>query len=81
MEELAVLVSKKTGLSKEQSIMALKVVFDFLKTKLPAPVMAQVNAVLNRSGALGTVASVLDDGKIDASDAATLLGNLFDNKK
>jgi hypothetical protein len=66
MQELIDLVSKKTGLSKEQSTMAVKVVLDFIKKKLPAPIAAQVDAVLG--------------GKSDLGAAADLLGGLLKKK-
>ena len=81
MDELITLVSKKTGLPKEQAKMAVNVVLDFLKKKLPAPVAAQVEAVLSGKGTVGAVASALDDGKLDANDAANLLGGLLGGKK
>lgn len=81
MEELYTLVAKKTGLPHDQAKMAVDTVLDFLKKKLPAPVAAQVDAVLTGSGTMGAVASALDDGKLDASDAANLLGGLFGGKK
>ena len=59
MQELIDLVSKKTGLSKEQSKMAVDVVLDFIKKKLPAPVAAQVDAVLGGKGDLGAAADML----------------------
>jgi hypothetical protein len=81
MDELIALISKKTGLPKEQAKMAADVVLDFLKKKLPAPVAAQVEAVLSGKGVTGAVASALDDGKLDANDAANLLGGLLGGKK
>lgn len=51
MDELVNLVSEKTGLSKEMSETAVKVVLDFLKKKLPAPVAAQVDMVLKSGSA------------------------------
>jgi hypothetical protein len=81
MDELITLVSKKTGLPKEQAKMAVNLVVDFLKKKLPAPVAAQVGAVLSGKGAMGAVAGALDDGKLDAKDATNLLGGLFGGKK
>ncbi|MGC1374754.1 MAG: hypothetical protein WA821_00925 [Anaerolineales bacterium] len=80
MDELVALVSKKTGLSKDQATAAVKVVLDFIKSKLPAPVAAEVDAVLG-GGALGGVASALDDGKIDGNDVANLLGGFMGGKK
>ena len=81
MEELVTLVSTKTGLPKDQAAMAVKTVLDFLKTKLPAPVAAQIDAVLNNSGMVGAAANALDDGKIDGSDVSNLLGGFFGGSK
>ncbi len=67
MEELYKLVSTKTGLPKEQSKLAVDTVIGFLKTKLPAPMAAQLDAVL--------------DGKTDLGAAADLLGGLFGGNK
>ena len=81
MEELVALVSKKTGLPKEQAKMAVTVVVDFLKKKLPAPIASQIDAVLGGKGVAGAVANALDDGKLDANDAANLLGGLMGGGK
>ena len=83
MEELVALVSKKTGLNKEQSTAAVNVVVDFIKKKLPSPMAAQVDAVLSGKGALGavTVTDALDDGELDASDALNLFQDLMGGKK
>ncbi len=78
MNELIELVVKKTGLPKETAKQAVEVVLNFLKEKLPAPLASQLDAVIENSGAL---TGVLDDGKIDANDAANLLGGLFGGKK
>ena len=59
MEELIALVVQKTGLPKEQAKMAVETVIDFIKQKLPAPVAAQVDAVLGGSGNLGAAADML----------------------
>lgn len=67
MEELYALVVQKTGLPKEQAKMAVDTVLDFLKKKLPAPVAAQIDAVLGGKGDLGA--------------AADMLGGLFGGKK
>jgi hypothetical protein len=66
MEELYALVVQKTGLPKEQAKMAVDTVIGFLKTKLPAPIAAQVDAVLG--------------GKSDLGAAADMLGGLFGKK-
>ena len=67
MQELIDLVAQKTGLSKEQSKLAVEVVLEFIKKKLPAPVAAQVDAVL--------------EGKGDLGAAADMIGGLFGGKK
>jgi hypothetical protein len=67
MEELYALVVKKTGLPKEQAKMAVDTVIGFLKSKLPAPIAAEVDAVLGGKGDLGA--------------AADMLGGLFGGKK
>jgi hypothetical protein len=60
MEELVKLVSKKTGLSEDVSRQAATVVIDFLKSKLPAPLASQLDAVLGGSSPdLGGLASGL----------------------
>ncbi len=81
MEELYALVAKKTGLPKAQANAAVDTVIDFLKKKLPAPIAAQVEAVLSGKGTMGAVANALDDGKLDANDAANMLGDLFGGRK
>lgn len=81
MEELYALVTQKTGLPKAQAKLAVDTVVDFIKKKLPAPIAAQVDAVLSGKGTMGAVANALDDGKLDANDAANLLGGLFGGKK
>jgi len=59
MEELYTLVAQKTGLPKEQAKMAVDTVVDFIKKKLPAPVAAQVDAVLGGKGEMGAAADML----------------------
>lgn len=51
MDEIVNLVSEKTGLDKETSKMTVNLVLDFLKKKLPAPVAAQVDAVMGADSA------------------------------
>lgn len=77
MEELAKLVSQKTGLGHDQALAAVKVVIDFIKSKLPAPIAGEVDAVLKNHGLLNAAESALSDGKIDGSDVSGLLGGLF----
>ena len=59
MDELYDLVVKKTGLPKEQAKLAVDTVLDFIKKKLPAPLAAQVDAVLAGKGDLGAAADLL----------------------
>ena len=58
MDELVRVVSQKTGLAPEQAKAASQAVIDFLKSKLPAPVASQIDAVLS-GGNLGDVAKGL----------------------
>ena len=46
-EQVINLIVKKTGISQENAQKAVLVVFDFLKTKLPAPIASQVDSFLN----------------------------------
>lgn len=62
MEEIVNLVSQKTGLNKDVSEQAVKVVLDYLKKKLPAPVAAQVDLVL-KSGSAADALGGLFGGK------------------
>lgn len=67
MDEIVSLVMKKTGLPKETAQAAVKVVLDFLKKKLPAPVGASIDAFLS--------------GKGEMAAAANMLGGLLGGKK
>ncbi len=58
MDELAKVVSQKTGLSIEQSKAAAQVVIDYLKGKLPAPIAGQIDNVL-KGGGMGDMAKGL----------------------
>lgn len=62
MDELVKLVSEKTGLNKEMSETAVKLVLDYLKKKLPAPVAAQVDVVM-KSGSAADALGGLFGGK------------------
>lgn len=57
MDELVKLVSERTGLSEEKSKVAVEVVLDYLKAKLPAPVAGQIDNLLGGGG----TATGLDD--------------------
>lgn len=58
MDELVKLVSQKTGISEQQARTAVQTVIDFIKTKLPAPIGSQIDAVLSGS-AVGDVGKQL----------------------
>lgn len=62
MDEIVKLVSQKTGLNKDMSEQAVKVVLDYLKKKLPAPVAAQLDTVL-KSGSAADALGGLFGGK------------------
>lgn len=67
MNELVDLIVKKTGLPKETARNVVNIVIKFLKDKLPDTFDALIDKVL--------VAG--NDGKMDMTDAANLLGGLF----
>lgn len=46
-DELIKLVAQKTGLSEDIAKVAVETVLTFLKQKLPAPIAAQVDAVMS----------------------------------
>ena len=47
MDELVKSVAEKTGLSEEMAETAVKLVLDYVKDKLPAPVAGQIDALLD----------------------------------
>ncbi len=61
MDELVKMISKKTGLSEAKAKVAVDLVVEYLKGKLPAPVAGQIDAVLGGggAGAMGDVAKGL----------------------
>jgi nucleoid DNA-binding protein len=63
MDELVKLVSDKTGLNKELSETAVKVVLDYVKKKLPKPVAAQVDMVLGAGSAADMLGGLLGGKK------------------
>jgi hypothetical protein len=67
MDELVNLVMKKTGIPKDKAQTAVKVVVDYLKDRLPPQFDVLVDKALEVGG----------DGKIEASDAANLLGGFM----
>jgi hypothetical protein len=61
MQEIVKLVSEKTGLPEAQAKLAVETVVSFLKTKLPAPLAAQLDGVIAGGGMpdLGSLAGGL----------------------
>lgn len=55
MDDLVKLVQQKAGISEEQARTAVTTVVNFLKEKLPAPIAAQVDGVLNNPGVAGAL--------------------------
>ncbi len=56
MDELVKTVEQKTGLPHDQAMAAAQAVIDYLKSKLPGPVAAQIDGVLQGSGGMGDLA-------------------------
>jgi hypothetical protein len=50
MNELINIIVQKTGISQENAQKAVQVTVDFLKSKLPAPIAAQVDSFLSGGG-------------------------------
>jgi hypothetical protein len=50
MNELIDIIVQKTGISQENAQKAVQVTVDFLKSKLPAPIAAQVDSFLSGGG-------------------------------
>ena len=61
MEELVALVMKKTGLEKKKAEVAVEVVLDYVKDKLPPVVGGQIDNLLEGEGDLGAAADALGD--------------------
>jgi hypothetical protein len=59
MEELVALVVAKTGISEKQAEMAVEVVLNFVKGKLPPVVSGQIDNLLEGKGDLGAAADAL----------------------
>jgi len=61
MNELINLIVQKTGISQENAQKAAQTAIDFLKSKLPAPIAGQVDAVLagDMSGIAGQAGEML----------------------
>jgi hypothetical protein len=70
MNELVSLIVKKTGIPEATAQTIVKIVIDFLKKKLPAPVGAQIDGLLSSDAKvqqaesmIGNIASTLGKKK------------------
>ena len=61
MEEIVALVVKKTGVPKETAQQIVKIVLDYLKKKLPAPLGSQLDAFLKNGSTVATAGKLLGD--------------------
>jgi nucleoid DNA-binding protein len=68
MDELIKQVTQKANVSPDQAKQAVDTVLDFLKDKLPAPVVDQIKAALSGQ-------------PVDASAVTNALGGLFGGQK
>jgi hypothetical protein len=71
--EIAGLVAKKVKIPEDKAAMAVDVIVDLLKQKLPPAIAGQVDGIL-----VGTID--LSDG-VGLDDAAGLIGGLLGGKK
>ena len=58
MDELIRLVSQKTGLSEDMAKVAVDTVLGYVRDKLPAPIAAQVDGVLDGTSDISDLGSV-----------------------
>jgi hypothetical protein len=58
MEELAKVIAAKSGISEEQATSAAQAAMDFIKSKLPEPMAAQLEAALSGGGASSMLGKV-----------------------
>jgi nucleoid DNA-binding protein len=59
MNELVNLIVKKTGIPAATAQTIVKIVLDFLKKKLPAPVAGQIDGLMKGSATVKTAENVL----------------------
>lgn len=58
MDELVKLVSQKTGLPEDKAKVAVETVLNFLKQKLPAPLAAQLDGLLDGNVSMDDIAGL-----------------------
>jgi len=76
MNELINLVVQKTGISQDDAQKAVQVVIDGLKSKLPAPIAAELDAFLSGGAGGGINAVEAEAGNILKSELGGILGKL-----
>ena len=59
MNELVNLIIKKTGIPAATATTVVNMVVDFLKKKLPAPIAAQIDGLLNNDAAVQKAEGVI----------------------
>ena len=59
VDELVKMVSQKTGLPDDKARIAVQIVVDYMKKKLPGPVAGQIDSVLQGGGGLADAAKGL----------------------
>jgi hypothetical protein len=59
LNELVNLIVKKTGIPAATAQTVVKVVIDFLKKKLPAPIGAQIDGLLSNDAAVSSAGNML----------------------
>jgi len=59
MNELVNLIVKKTGIPAATAQTVIKVVVDYIKKKLPAPIGLQIDALLKKESTVKTAQNVL----------------------
>ncbi len=76
MNELIQRLIDRTGLPEEKAMMAADTVLGFLKEKLPGPVGAQIDGLMNGGGSGGNDGSFADK----AASMGSNLGGMFGGK-
>jgi hypothetical protein len=79
MDELAKVVSEKTGLSMDQSKMAAQAVVDYIMSKLPAPMAQQMKDMMMGEGMMGGMGKMGDMGKT-MDDMGKMMGDMGEMK-
>lgn len=76
MDEIINLVVQKTGISQDDAQKAVQVVVDCLKSRLPAPIAAQVDTFLSSGASGGVNVLEAEAGNLLKSELGGFLGKL-----